>query len=451
MRGLQGERAAEVIVSYDQGGERRGSGYLVRAGVVLTAAHVVAGAREISIRCEAHRPTQWTAPAEVTWSSGEIDVALLALREEAPRRARRVAPVVFGTVRERDAGLKCSALGFPLFKRRDDTRGVYRESFHALGVIALLAGRKERVFEFRVQRPERDPDPRCSPWQGMSGSAVWAHGLIIGMITEHHRAEGLESLTVSRADRWPEKVDGAGRAALRGAGLRPPLRTVVPRWRRPKVLIACGAALLAAATAGWLATRPGPLHLSITGSCTHAGQTLANRSSGFTPGGQYTDEVIGPDGRTPPNVATNGTVHGDGSLGWSWICSTNDQPGTYRVRVTDDDTRRRTGWATFDVRGVQGYTCHIQQRKGLRYAGISDTRDTVLRPGSHGNDVAEAQCLLQYLGYPLGSRSVDGQYGQDTALAVTEVQQRGHIPADGEMGPQAWHLLRRLPAQAPAN
>ncbi|ALO98629.1 hypothetical protein SHL15_7626 [Streptomyces hygroscopicus subsp. limoneus] len=449
MRGLQGERAAEVIVKPDQGGEERGSGYLVRTGVVLTAAHVVAGAREILVRFEAHRPTQWTARAEVAWSSREIDVALLTLREEAPRR---VSPAAFGAVRERDAGLRCSALGFPLFKRRVNANGVYRESFHALGEIALLAGRKERALEFRVQQPERDPDPQRSPWQGMSGSAVWAHGLIIGVITEHHRAEGLDSLTVSRADRWPEKVlDEAGRAALHGADLRLPLRLVAPRWRSPKALIACGAVLLAAATGGWLATRPGQLHLSITGSCTHVGQTLGNRSSGFTPGGRYTDAVIGPDGHTPPNVSTTGTVNDDGSLGWSWTCSTSDQPGTYRVRVTDDATSRRTGWVTFEIRSMKGYTCHFQQRQGLRYAGISHTRDSILRPGSHGEDVAEVQCLLRYLGYPLGSRGVDGQYGQYTAQAVSAVQQRGHAYVDGETGPQTWHLLRTLPAPTAAN
>lgn len=443
MRGLQAVRAAEIIVARHDGSGQRGSGYLVRADTVLTAAHVVAGAQQIHVRSEKDGTVLWDAEATVAWSDETIDVAVLALGAP-PKALGRIRAAEFGAVRDRDAGLTCSALGFPLFKRRQDAAGMYRDSFHARGGIALLTGRREGVLEFRVQQPEQDPDPHCSPWEGMSGAAVWAHGRIIGLITAHHRQEGLGSLTISRADRWARQVleDQAGLAALDRGGLRPPLPFVVPVWRNRKVLIGSSVVLATAAATAWWMARPEPLHLEMVGTCTRADQTLVNRSSGFTPGGRYTDEIIAPDGSTPQNVSTAGTVNNDGSLKLAWPCSGTDQRGTYRVRVADEATGRRTGWTTFNVEYVPPYRCRFHQRDGLWYAGISDTQGTVLGPGSRGTDVAEAQCLLQRLGYELGTAGVDGWYGTNTQRAVISLQSKEGLPSDGILGARTWHSLR---------
>ncbi|MEU5208820.1 peptidoglycan-binding protein [Streptomyces sp. NPDC020742] len=444
MRGLQAERVAEIIVVRHDGTGRRGSGYLVRADTVLTAAHVVAGAQQIRVRSEKDGSVLWDGEAEVAWSDGNIDVAILAL-STTPKALGRIRPAVFGAVREGDAGLRCSALGFPLFKRRQDARGVYRDSFHARGGIALLTGRREGVLELRVQEPERDPDPWRSPWEGMSGAAVWAHGRIIGLITAHHRPEGLGSLTIRRADRWADQVeDEASLAALDRAGLRPPLPFVAPVWRNRKVLIGSSVVCVTAAATAWWMGRPDPLHLEIVGTCTRADQRLINRSSGFTPGGGYTDEVIAPDGSTLQNVFTTGTVNSDGSLKLAWPCSSTDLRGTYRVRVTDQATGRRTGWSTFDVRYVPPYRCRFRQHDGLWYAGNSDTQDALLAPGSHGREVAEAQCLLQRLGYELGTAGVDGRYGANTDRAIVSLQTKGGLPPDGKLGAKTWHALRTV-------
>lgn len=449
MKGLQAERVAEVIVRRDDGSEFRGSGYLVRTALVLTAEHAVRRAVGITVRFEADRRAEWTAEADVYWSDRTGDVALLTLREAPRRPAGRVRPARFGAVREVDAGLTCSALGFPLFKLRADAdgRGRFREPSHALGEIALLADRRSRNLEFRVQQPGYDPDRRRSPWEGMSGAAVWAHGRIIGVVIEHHREEGLGTLTVSRADKWAERTDDEGKAALRRAGVVRRLRPVAPLWRNGRVVLGSVAGVLAVGAALWFATAPDPappLQLRILGTCTHVGQELTNKSHGFTPHGPYTDEVLAPDGQSQsrPQIEMKGMAKEDGSVGWHWTCSSDDLIGTYRVRVTDDTTHRSTGWVTFDVASLTPYACETSRRNGLWYAGISTTGDAVLGPGAIGPDVAEAQCLLQHLGFPLGTRGVDGAFGEYTRQAVVSLQQEGHLPVDGRMGKATWQLLR---------
>ncbi|MGW3044596.1 peptidoglycan-binding protein [Kitasatospora sp. NPDC001159] len=451
MTGLRGERAAEVIVRRADGGEERGSGYLVRDGMLLTAEHVVRQASGIQARFEADRATEWTAQAQVLWSDPRADVALLTLNQGEGGPGRRVRPARFGAVRETDTGLRSSALGFPLFKLRDDPGGVtrYRDSCHARGEIAPLADRRERTLELRVQEPERDPDPLHSPWEGMSGAAVWAHGRIVGVVTMHRREEGLGTLTVSRADEWAKAAGEAGREALRRAGVTTALRPAAPSWRDRRLVLGTSAGTLAVVLTVWLGTarltEQPPLRFQVLGTCSHVGQQLGNESAGFTPGGRYTNEILTPDGQVLPLAASgeSGTVAKDGSLHWSWSCASTDAKGTYRARVTDEATHRRTGWATFEVGHLTPYTCAFQQENGLWYAGISRTVTAVLAPGATDADgIAETQCLLQRLGFPLGPREIDGQYGSYTQQAVTSLQQQGGITADGIVGPSTWQLLR---------
>ncbi|WP_143676019.1 NACHT domain-containing protein, partial [Streptomyces milbemycinicus] len=58
------------------------------------------------------------------------------------------------------------------------------------------------------------PDPGVSPWEAMSGAAVWSEGHLIGVVIEHHASEGLGRLTASRVDRWHEALSEAEAAQL---------------------------------------------------------------------------------------------------------------------------------------------------------------------------------------------------------------------------------------------
>ena len=207
--GIDPERVAEVIVTpRGAGPDRRGSGYRITAEAVLTAAHVVHDATGVRVRFDADRSGEWVAEGQVAWSDPEVDVAVVAITPR-PEDKGRVEPAGFGRVAERDAVVECSAMGFPLFKLRDDpapagggTPPKYRDSVHAVGTIAVLSNRREGTLEVSVPAPERDPDPQRSPWGGMSGAAVWSAGRVIGLVAEHHRADGLGRLAATRVDHW---------------------------------------------------------------------------------------------------------------------------------------------------------------------------------------------------------------------------------------------------------
>ncbi|HET7519428.1 MAG TPA: trypsin-like peptidase domain-containing protein, partial [Actinomycetes bacterium] len=218
--GIDPERVAEVLVTTaGPGPERRGSGYRVSPTSVLTAAHVVAGAARVRVRFDADRPGEWVAEATVAWDGPDVDAAVVEIRLRDGEEP--VVPAGFGRVAERDAVVAASAMGFPRFKLRQDEAGppghagpapgqggrtVYRDSAHVTGTVAVLSNRRQGTLEVTVAPPERDPDPARSPWEGMSGAAVWSGGRIIGLVAEHHLPEGPGRLTATRVDGWYERL-----------------------------------------------------------------------------------------------------------------------------------------------------------------------------------------------------------------------------------------------------
>ena len=65
-------RVAQIVVERGPGGESsRGSGYLVGTGLVLTAAHVVAGAVTVRVRLDVGQPAEVDVQAEGWWADPE--------------------------------------------------------------------------------------------------------------------------------------------------------------------------------------------------------------------------------------------------------------------------------------------------------------------------------------------------------------------------------------------
>lgn len=64
---------------------------------------------------------------------------------------------------------------------------------------------------------------------------------------------------------------------------------------------------------------------------------------------------------------------------------------------------------------------------------------SVLKPGSAGDDVQELQAALKLLGFHSGS--VDGIYGDGTAIAVTRFQKAAGLNPDGIVGAVTWSRL----------
>lgn len=216
-RGLRPDRVAEIIVALpDPGPGRRGSGYLVSPGKVLTAAHVVEGAARVRVRFQADLPGERTVEAVVQWQHRAIDVAVLTL-EAAP--TMDAVPVTFGRVGERDAVLPCTALGFPRFKLRTDEDGSrFRDAEHVHAICAVLSNRREGTLDLTIASPPADdPDPDRDAWEGMSGAAVFSNGRLVGIVRRHHRSDGPGRIAAIRVDRWAKSLSTAELVGLEGA------------------------------------------------------------------------------------------------------------------------------------------------------------------------------------------------------------------------------------------
>jgi tetratricopeptide (TPR) repeat protein len=195
-RGQSPHRVAEVIAIGSDGVERRGSGYRISDTAVLTARHAVDGATSITLRFSADRADEWTTDGSVAWSNKKTDVAVLKIEPEHDKQGLGFA--LCGRLGDRSAVLEVHAVGFPLWKKRVDPEGrPYRDSHHAVGHLAVLSNRRSRTLEVTITPPENDPDPARSPWEGMSGAAVFVGPYLVGIVSEHHRREGLGRLTAA--------------------------------------------------------------------------------------------------------------------------------------------------------------------------------------------------------------------------------------------------------------
>ncbi|WP_157872319.1 S1 family peptidase [Streptomyces silaceus] len=187
--GLRAGQVAEVLVTHDAG-ERRGSGYLVGPGTVLTAAHVVAGVRRARVRFDADRPGEYMNDAQVLWHHKGVDVAVLGVPS---RDSLSVSTARFARVPEDDVLLRCSAAGFPRFTLREGQGGSrFRDCEHVHASCSVPANRREGTLDLRVPPPSpAEAGARSgSPWEGMSGAAVFSDGLIVGVVSRHHLTDG---------------------------------------------------------------------------------------------------------------------------------------------------------------------------------------------------------------------------------------------------------------------
>jgi Trypsin-like peptidase domain len=200
-------RVAEIMVArMGRAGEppTRGSGYLVLPGWVLTAHHVVKDAVSVGVWLGA--PAELVPEAGVGVDVGRVltvpaaDLALLPVGGAVDDSLWE--PALFGRL-DRDPGpaVPVAAAGCPRFKLRpapDRPTVLLRDLDYAIGSITGLSDAKTGRFAFAVDVPPGpDPEPdKHSPWEGMSGAAVWAGNRMIGVVGQHHPLEGLATLTV---------------------------------------------------------------------------------------------------------------------------------------------------------------------------------------------------------------------------------------------------------------
>jgi tetratricopeptide (TPR) repeat protein len=199
-------RVVEVIA--DRGATahprfRYGSGFIVRAGTVLTAAHVVAGAVSVSVRDPDKRVFSASADPRFTGDPAGPgpDLALLEIDHPAPD----LPPVGLARVdRDSPSGepvRDCQVIGYPAFKEQDTPDGgQVRETADATGHVPVLEGLAGGLLSVHVTHGPRPLPPKEtalgeSEWSGMSGAPLLAGGLLLGVVSEHAPREGSSAIT----------------------------------------------------------------------------------------------------------------------------------------------------------------------------------------------------------------------------------------------------------------
>ncbi|WP_405504049.1 SEC-C metal-binding domain-containing protein [Streptomyces purpurascens] len=194
----------EVIAEHESCPRYRyGSGLLV-GREVLTAAHVVCGAKSVSVRGPDKVLRSALLEGALVGDPDGCDMALLPVADgdEAtgvePALVRRDGPG--GEIVE-----DCWAVGYPVSQevRRDAPvpSRIVRETVEVRGCIPPLSGLVEGLLSLKVtHEPRALPEQRIregeSEWSGMSGAPVFAGDLLVGVVGEHAPARGTSDLSV---------------------------------------------------------------------------------------------------------------------------------------------------------------------------------------------------------------------------------------------------------------
>lgn len=177
---LDRDRVIEVWAPANGAG-RLGSGYLLEPGLVLTARHVVDTARGRGCEVRPLGTKDWV-PVDHARRAESCDAALLCVSSRA--LTGHLEPARLGRVAGGDR-VPCEALGFPWAQERPVSfRDAERDTEHLKGEIDPLSGVKSGALTIHIQGsvPSKRA-PGHSPWEGMSGAAVFAGPLICGVVT----------------------------------------------------------------------------------------------------------------------------------------------------------------------------------------------------------------------------------------------------------------------------
>lgn len=149
----------------------QGSGYVLGPRLVLTARHVLGALEHATVRTSRGVPVR----CEVIWarSDGPYDAALLLADDDL---VPDPDPVRWGRLVTSDPS-EVSILGFSALAGREGRvgSGVFRGSADPLEAVET----DRYVLDVAGNAPLGPAD--SSPWAGMSGGAVWCHGVLIGV------------------------------------------------------------------------------------------------------------------------------------------------------------------------------------------------------------------------------------------------------------------------------
>jgi HEAT repeat protein len=240
------QRVVEVLHDRGDGAAPQwssGSGFVVRGALVLTAAHAVGVTGELLVRfrgVEERAARVCTLPGGRPALDTEFDLAVLEIVDPpGDATAVPVARLRADPTLDTPNLDGCVAFGFPAFQVRTRVgrdRPV-RESVRVDGYIPMGQGAVEGLATLRVRDAPQHPaipvgDVARSPWRGISGAVVFAGGVAVGVVSEHHPPAGVNGLTVVPLAVLDRSPDSAGWWAL--LGVSDPARVpCLPEEREP--------------------------------------------------------------------------------------------------------------------------------------------------------------------------------------------------------------------------
>lgn len=158
-----------------------GSGYLLGARLVLTAAHTVC-AGDVPLSTVKVRGEDGNLhAAAVVWHRPEdgIDTALLEVTGAEWPEPRWRHLVRYGQFVTDMAGQECEAVGYPRVVASPELR----DSHQATGTINPRSLAKSGRYAMEIHNPPAGSTGDGSAWAGMSGAAVVCGGLLVGVVT----------------------------------------------------------------------------------------------------------------------------------------------------------------------------------------------------------------------------------------------------------------------------
>ena len=110
------------------------------------------------------------------------------------------------------------------------------------------------------------------------------------------------------------------------------------------------------------------------------------------------------------------------------------------------DFERPTGYNTEKVQAYRASLCQSYYDKYRSSGSITQNPDGLptLSVGSTGTYVKDLQEKLIKLGYSCGTCGADGEFGNDTKVAVQRFQSDNEIYADGIVGANTWKVLNNM-------